>query len=194
MTTTAPRARTRTSSARRADHATVVPSVRGIDHVGLTVPDIDEATDFFVCGLDATVLYDRFLRAEPVRVGADVQQRLGIPHTMAQGALRMLALPNGPGLELFEYHGPDQRPAARASDLGWQHVAFYVDDLDHALVRLETAGGHRYSEPRDLGGVESGHGNRFVYVGTPWGSTLELITYPTTQPYEAHAPRPKWRA
>lgn len=43
-------------------------------------------------------------------------------------------------------------------------------------------------------GVESGHGNRFVYVETPWGSTLELITCPTMQPYEAHAPRPKWRA
>ena len=168
-------------------------TAHGIDHIGLTVPDIDQATDFFVLGLDAVPLYDRFLRSEPLRGEPDVQRRLGIPKTMAQGALRMLALPNGPGLELFEYHGPEQRPAVRASDLGWQHVAFYVDDIDHALSHIETAGGQRYADPRDLGGNEGGFGNRFVYVGTPWGSTIELITYPSRQSYEDHAPRPKWR-
>ncbi|MCJ1714737.1 VOC family protein [Microbacterium sp. M1A1_1b] len=189
MTTTAPRAPSTAASAAAVPTGTI----RGIDHIGLTVPDIDTATDFFVRGFDAVVLYDRFLRSEPVRRTRDVQQRLGIPHTMAQGALRMLALPNGPGLELFEYHGRGQRGAARPSDLGWQHVAFYVDDLDAALARVESVGGRRYAEPRDLGGNESGCGNRFVYVGTPWGSTLELITYPTMQAGELAAPRPKWR-
>ncbi|WP_083403879.1 VOC family protein [Curtobacterium sp. MCBA15_001] len=188
MTTTAPRA-TATAAAAIAE-----PAVRGIDHVGLTVPDIDQATDFFVLGLGAVVLYDRFLKSEPLRRTPDVQQRLGIPHTMAQGALRMLALPNGPGLELFEYHGRGQRAAARPSDLGWQHVAFYVDDLDESLDRVEAAGGYRYADPRDLGGNESGLGNRFVYVGMPWGSTLELISYPTLQEAELGAPRRKWRA
>ncbi|MFJ3381675.1 VOC family protein [Curtobacterium sp. NPDC090217] len=187
MTTIAP------SASATAGAAVAAPAVRGIDHVGLTVPDIDAASDFFVRGLGAVVLYDRFLRSDPVRRTPDVQQRLGIPHTMAQGALRMLALPNGPGLELFEYHGRGQRAASRASDLGWQHVAFYVDDLDFALAGLEAAGGHRYADPRDLGGNESGSGNRFVYVGTPWGSTLELISYPTLQEAEITAPRRKWR-
>ncbi|WIB59368.1 VOC family protein [Curtobacterium sp. MCLR17_007] len=189
MTTFAPRASS-TAAAVASGSGSVV---RGVDHIGLTVPDIDQATDFFVDGFDAVALYDRFLRSEPVRGDLDVQRRLGIPHTMAQGALRMLALPNGPGLELFEYHGRGQRAAARPSDLGWQHVAFYVDDLDRALARVEAIGGHRYADPRDLGGNESGAGNRFVYVGTPWGSTLELITYPTPQEAEMGAPRRKWR-
>ena len=60
-------------------------------------------------------------------------------------------------------------------------------------ARIEAAGGRRYADPRDLGGNESGAGNRFVYVGTPWGSTLELITYPTPQEAEMGAPRRKWR-
>lgn len=189
MTTTEPRPRPDAATAAVLHGSTV----RGVDHIGLTVPDIDRATDFFVRGLDAVVLYDRFLRSEPVRGGADVQRRLGIPRTMAQGALRMLAMPNGPGLELFEYHGRGQRRAARASDIGWQHVGFYVDDLDRALHQVEAAGARRYADPRDLGGNESGAGNRFVYVGTPWGSTLELLSYPTLQQAEIGAPRPKWR-
>ncbi|MFJ4221093.1 VOC family protein [Curtobacterium luteum] len=163
-----------------------------IDHVGVTVPDIDAATAFFEAALDAVVLYDVRCRTEEPRGSAEVHRYLGIPSTMAQGAIRMLALPEGPGLELFEYLGPDQRFAAAPSDLGWQHLALYVDDLDAALDKVERAGGRRNSDPRELRGVEAGEGNRFVYTRTPWGSTLELVSYPTPQPYLLTAPRAKW--
>lgn len=163
-----------------------------IDHVGVTVPDVHAATRFFEAAFDAVVLYDMRCRTETPNGSAEAHGYLGIPGTMAQGAIRMLALPEGPGLELFEYLGPDQRDAANPSDLGWQHLALYVDDLDDALARVEAAGGTRNSDPRDLRGLEAGAGNRFVYTRTPWGSTLELVSYPTPQPYLLMAPRAKW--
>jgi len=163
-----------------------------IDHVGVTVPDVDAATAFFVAAFDAVVLYDVRSRREPVNGTQEAHRYLGIPSSMAQGAIRMLAFPEGPGLELFEYTGPEQRDAAAPSDLGWQHLALYADDLDAALARVEAAGGVRNADPRPLRGEEAGEGNRFVYTRTPWGSTLELVTYPTPQPYLLHAPRPKW--
>ncbi len=163
-----------------------------IDHVGVTVPDIDAATTFFETALDAVFLYDVRCRTEEPRGSAEVHGYLGIPSTMAQGAIRMLALPEGPGLELFEYVGPDQHAPAVPSDLGWQHVALYVDDIDAALEKVERAGGVRNSDPRGLRGPEAGAGNRFVYTRTPWGSTLELVSYPTPQPYLLTAPRAKW--
>ncbi|MCA5922110.1 MULTISPECIES: VOC family protein [Curtobacterium] len=163
-----------------------------IDHVGVTVPDIDAATAFFEAAFDAVVLYDMRRRDEAPNGTAEAHGYLGIPSTMAQGAMRMLALPEGPGLELFEYLGPEQRTAAHPSDLGWQHLAVYADDLDETLARVEAAGGTRNSDPRDLRGDEAGTGNRFVYTRTPWGSTLELVSYPTPQPYLLYAPRPKW--
>jgi catechol 2,3-dioxygenase-like lactoylglutathione lyase family enzyme len=163
-----------------------------IDHVGVTVPDIDAATAFFAAALDAVFLYDVRHRTEVPRSSTEVHGYLGIPSTMAQGAIRMLALPEGPGLELFEYLGPDQHSPAVPSDLGWQHVALYVDDIDAALEKVELAGGVRNSDPRELRGVEAGEGNRFVYTRTPWGSTLELVSYPTPQPYLLTAPRAKW--
>lgn len=168
------------------------PNVHGIDHVGLTVPDIDAATAFFVRGLQATVLYDTFDRHEPPRDSDQTHERLGIPSTMAQRAIRMITLPNGPGIELFQYQGPDQDSPAVPSDLGWQHVGIYVDDVDVALERVEAAGAQRNADPRDLGGPEGGEGNRFVYVRTPWGSTIELISYPSRQSYLDSAPRAKW--
>lgn len=163
-----------------------------IDHVGVTVPDIDAATAFFEAAFDAVVLYDMRCRAEAPNRTPEAHGYLGIPPTMAQGAMRMLALPEGPGLELFEYLGPDQHGAVHPSDIGWQHLAVYADDLDDALARVEAAGGTRNSDPRPLRGLEAGDGNRFVYTRTPWGSTLELVSYPSPQPYLLSAPRAKW--
>ncbi|WP_133518883.1 VOC family protein [Curtobacterium flaccumfaciens] len=163
-----------------------------IDHVGVTVPDIDAATAFFEAAFDAVVLYDMRCRTEAPNDSPEAHRYLGIPRSMAQGAFRMLALPEGPGLELFEYLGADQHGAALPSDLGWQHLAIYTDDLDETLARVEAAGGSRNSDPRDLRGLEAGEGNRFVYTRTPWGSTLELVSYPTPQPYLLQAPRAKW--
>lgn len=163
-----------------------------IDHVGVTVPDIDAATAFFEAAFDAVVLYDLRCRSEEPNGSPEAHRYLGIPSTMAQGAMRMLALPEGPGLELFEYLGPDQQGAANPADIGWQHLAIYTDDLDETLAKVEAAGGVRNSDPRDLRGLEAGEGNRFVYTMTPWGSTLELVSYPTPQPYLLVAPRAKW--
>ena len=175
------------------DHNESHPNVHGIDHVGLTVPDLEAATRFFVDGLQATVLYDTYRTDQPPRDNDETHRRLGIPDSMAERAIRMITLPNGPGIELFEYSGPDQRAAAVPSDLGWQHIGVYVDDLDLALTRIEAAGGRRNADPTALNGPEGGEGNRFVYVRTPWGSSVELISYPTPQPYLSTAPRPKWQ-
>ncbi|GGL61281.1 glyoxalase [Streptomyces fumigatiscleroticus] len=168
-------------------------TVRGIDHVGVTVPDIDVATAFFARALDAEVLYDTLRHEDGPKSGAGTAQRLGVPPGTEERAIRMLALPRGPGLELFEFGGPRQREPALPCDLGWQHLAVYVDDLDHALARVEEAGGHALSAPGPLPGPEAGPRNRMAYARTPWGSTLELITYPDPQPYEEHTPRRRRR-
>ncbi|MBQ0862706.1 VOC family protein [Streptomyces smyrnaeus] len=166
---------------------------RGIDHVGVTVPDIEKATDFFARTLGAERLYDTLPRAEGPKGGQETTRRLGVPPGTAQVAMRMLRLPHGPGLELFEFHGPRQREAAVPSDLGWQHLACYVEDLPAACEAVREAGGSLLDEPHDLPGPEAGPRNRFVYCRTPWGSTLELLTYPDPMPYEHHTPLRRWR-
>lgn len=104
----------------------------------------------------------------------------------------MLALPDGPGIELFAYDPPGRSPAL-PHDLGWQHLALYVDDLDATLARAVEAGADPLAPPHPLPGPEAGPANRFAYLRTPWGSTLELVTYPDPQPYEEETARRRWR-
>ncbi|MCO6749139.1 glyoxalase [Streptomyces sp. CAI-21] len=167
-------------------------TVRGIDHIGLTVPDLEAATRFLADALGAEVLYDTLPAGRGPVGGPETEQRLGVPPGTRQLAIRMLALPDGPGIELFAYDPPGRSPAL-PHDLGWQHLALYVDDLDTTLARAVEAGAHPLAPPHPLPGPEAGPANRFAYLRTPWGSTLELVTYPDPQPYEEETDRRRWR-
>lgn len=175
--------------------ATTAPpsSARGIDHVGVTVPCIEAATAFFAAAFAAQVLYDALRREDGPVCGEQAERRLGVPAGTQEVAIRMLQLPDGPGVELFEFRGPCQRDPANPADLGWQHVAFYVDDVDGAAQRVVEAGGRMLAPPRPLPPLEAGARNRFVYCATPWGSTIELVSYPDPQPYEATTRLRRWR-
>ncbi|MER6814204.1 VOC family protein [Spirillospora sp. NPDC000708] len=167
-------------------------SVRGIDHVGVTVPDLEAATAFFGAVLGARPLYDTLRREDGPVTGPETERRLGVPAGTEEVAMRMLRLPNGPGLELFEFRGTERRPPALPSDFGWQHVGFYVDDLDGAARSVADAGGVLLGEPQRLPGPEAGDRNRYQYARTPWGSTFELLTYPDPQPYEKDTADRRW--
>ncbi|PAX84883.1 glyoxalase, partial [Streptomyces albidoflavus] len=85
-------------------------TVRGIDHIGLTVPDLEGATRFLADALGAEVLYDTLPAHRGPVGGPETEQRLGVPPGTRQLAIRMLALPDGPGIELFAYDPPGRSP------------------------------------------------------------------------------------
>lgn len=51
---------------------------RGINHIGLTVPDIEVATEFFKQGLDGKVAYDSQTQNDSPREGEFVEEVLGL--------------------------------------------------------------------------------------------------------------------
>lgn len=165
-------------------------NVRAIEHVGITVPDLEAATQFFVDAFGAEKLYDML---EKPLSGVAVEVGLGIPSGAVISAIRMLRLGNGPNIELFTYTNVEQSRPVLPSDLGIQHICIYVDDIDAAASRLQKAGGILLSQPSDLPGGDAGAGNRYVYTRTPWGSTIELVTYPSAQAYQTHTPLRRWR-
>lgn len=153
--------------------------VHGMDHVGLTVPDIDQATRFFEAAFDAELIYGAWTLSEQPAEGAETEQALNpFPGTQVK-AVRMLRLRFGPGLELFQMEGPEQREPSRPSDHGVQHFAIYVDDICAAVAQFEAAGGTTFTGPQPIMfEPEMGEGNLFCYGTTPWGSVIELLTYP----------------
>jgi catechol 2,3-dioxygenase-like lactoylglutathione lyase family enzyme len=166
---------------------------RGVDHVGLSVVDVDTAERFLIEGLGAEFLYETLGFADPPIAGTEVERGLGIPPGARINLIRMYRLGTGPGIELFQYSAGEQHPAARACDLGWQHLAVYVDDLDAAIARFVAAGGTMLAPARDLPGVEGGDGNRLCYLRAPFGALVELLTYPSPQPYETRTSLRRWK-
>jgi catechol 2,3-dioxygenase-like lactoylglutathione lyase family enzyme len=170
------------------------PGVRAIDHVGITVPSIPEASAFLVAALGAEVVYD--MRPEVPSTsdpGPDDQARLGVRAGVRWKSSRLLRLGEGASIELFEYDDAQQRTPPTVSDLGIQHFAVYVDDIHAARDRIVAEGGTALEGPLLLPGPEEGDGNWWLYTVAPWGGIIELVSYPTRQAYEATATTRRWR-
>src|ERR1700733_10900609 len=95
--------------------------IAGIEHIGITVPDIEAATGFFVQAFGAAVMYSLI---EPTPDGdpppsaptaKELERVLGTAPGADIAAVRMLGLGNGANVELIQYRASDQHPAARPS-------------------------------------------------------------------------------
>lgn len=150
--------------------------VRGIDHVAMTVPDVEEATRFLREAFGARVLYDGQTPSSPAVAGSHAERVFGMPPGGSWDWRRMLAVGDSV-LELFHYRVEGQSPAGETYDLGIQHIALLVDDLDEAAARFERAGGTLYAA-HDAPDGRVGPGTAWVYGRSPWGAIFELVTFP----------------
>jgi catechol 2,3-dioxygenase-like lactoylglutathione lyase family enzyme len=169
-----------------------LPGQRGMEHLGLTVPDLEAAVAFFVEVLGCEYFYDIGPFADPDGTwfadNLDVHPRAEIPRAC------LLRCANGSNLELFEYTAPDQRRVLpRMSDWGGTHLAFYVDDMDVALAYLEEQGLRILGGKKDAMGVEAGEGASFAHFLSPWGALLELVSFPNGKDYMQGRDRVLWR-
>ena len=151
-----------------------LPGLSGLDHVGLTVPDLEEATRFLVDVIGCEYLYSLGPLAD--ERGAWMQTHLNVdPRAVAR--IRFFRCGSSPVLEVFEYTAPDQRTTPpRNSDVGGHHVALYVDDLDAGVRYLKARGVTVLGEPTASAGPHEGQ--RWVYFLAPWGAQFELVSYP----------------
>lgn len=95
---------------------------RGINHIGLTVPDMEEATRFFKEGLDGKIAYDSQTKTEEPRGGRHVEHILGLERGAQIIHKRMMVFGNGPNIEMFEFEDAHQRGAESLQDVGFTHI------------------------------------------------------------------------
>jgi catechol 2,3-dioxygenase-like lactoylglutathione lyase family enzyme len=166
-----------------------LPGLRGLDHVGFTVPDVDEAVRFFV----EVVGCERFYDLGPFRSETDwMATHLGVHPRAVMRKLTFLRCGHGSNFEIFEYEAPDQRrEQPRNSDVGGHHLAFYVDDMDAAVAHLRAHGVRVMGEPTVRTEGPSG-GQTWVYFLTPWGMQCELVSFPHGKAYEKSTDRRLW--
>lgn len=141
--------------------------VRGVDHVGLTVADLERSLDFY-CGLLGLRLLDRGDDDDPV-----LSRITGLDGVRARCADVDLG---GRVLELIEYVEPrGRRLRQRPCDPGATHLALEVEDADALWQRLADAGVPVTAPPQELPGPGAWRGARCAYLRDPDGRIVELV-------------------
>jgi catechol 2,3-dioxygenase-like lactoylglutathione lyase family enzyme len=159
-----------------------IPTARSVDHVGITVPNLDEAVEFFTSVLGCDLLYST--RRVFDSTGGDWMSRHYGVNSAA--GLRTAMLRCGPfsNFELLAWDIPHS-PASASEQTGVLagHVAIYANDLREAAAYLASHPGvHILGSPTIVAG-EPNEGTEFVFVRLPWGMCLELVTWPPVMPY-----------
>ena len=164
---------------------TSVPGLLGIDHVGITVPNVADAVDWFedVLGCSSPLAFGPFSG-----VGAilDVHADAVVQH------IQHVRCGDGPSVELFQYTSPDQDTTFRRnSDIGGKHIAFYVRHIDKAVAYMQSKGVEKFFGPLPVTEGPAA-GQSINYFRAPFGTYVELISYPAGMAYEETADPPLW--
>ena len=169
---------------------TGIPGLRGTDHIGFTVPDIEEATVFFRDVIGCELVYS----LGPFQSDDDwMAVHLNVHPRTVMKEIRFFRCKFGSNFEIFEYQSADPdgpRPQPRNSDIGGHHLCFYVDDMDAAVAYLRQNGIKVLGEPTKSSNASLGQ--TWVYFLSPWGMQFELCTYPDGKAYEKDAKVKLW--
>jgi glyoxylase I family protein len=157
-----------------------IPGLRRLDHVGFTVPDLEEATRFLVDVLGCEFLYP----LGPFASDANwMTEHLNVHPRAVVRENRFFRCGDQAVFEVFDYSAPDRTSEMpRNSDVGGHHIALYVDDLDAAVAYLKSQGVTVCGEPTASKGPAAG--NRWVYFLAPWGMQFELVSYPNGKAFD----------
>jgi len=151
-----------------------IPGLSRLDHIGFTVPDLEQAHAWLVDVIGCEYMYS----LGPFQADDDwMREHLAVDPRAVMRQLRFYRCGGQAVFEVFEYEAPDKRTALpRNSDDGGHHVALYVEDLDAAIAYLRESGATILGEPTASRGPSLGQ--RWVYFLSPWGMQFELVSYP----------------
>jgi catechol 2,3-dioxygenase-like lactoylglutathione lyase family enzyme len=143
-----------------------------LNHVGITVADIDAAVRFYTQAFGLRILVAPF-DASTETEGAD--RRFDVfGATWGHMKLAHLVNAEGAGFELFQFVRPPVHVRAEGFDYwnrGISHIALTVDDIEGTVERIERLGGRARTRIHELPS-----GTRICYCADPWGTAIELVT------------------
>lgn len=158
--------------------------ILGVDHIGINVPDMKQAINFFteVLGFSAVTTLGPIPLDEAWKKTNHMNPKTG-PVT-----IKMIKAGTGANIELFEYQdnkGSQQQPGG--DDIGASHMAFYTNDIHQSVAYLKSKGVQFLGEPFLMPSGDTA-GETWVYFLTPWGAKMELVSYPNGKGYEQKNP------
>jgi len=139
--------------------------VTGVDHIGIAVPDLDEAISWYAATLGLTATHVETNEEQGVR-----EAMLSAPGAEQGAAIQLLAplRPDSPIGKFLDRNGP-----------GIQQMAYRVTDIDAACAALRAKGVRLlYDEPRR---GTAGSRINFLHPKDAGGVLVELV-----EPAAAH--------
>lgn len=143
------------------------------NHVGMTVPDIDRAIDWYGAVLGFRLIYRRTLEHRP---GVPEVREIFGPRFGRAHQAHMLGA-NGTGIELFQFIDPPVTTPAdnfRYGETGIFHLCVTDPDLEGLVARVVAHGGRQrtkiwqFLEERPY---------RLVYCEDPFGNIVEALSH-----------------
>ena len=145
-----------------------------LNHVGITVPDIFGAIDWYGRIFGASHIMGPRLLAASEKATHETPGIFGRRFRKAWQAHLLLA--NGVGLELFQFIEPKvEMPQENMPywNRGPFHIAFTHPDVDGLVDEIVKAGGKKRIEPTDF---VPGRPWRLCYCEDPWGNVIEIMS------------------
>lgn len=173
-----------------------IPTATNIDHVGWSVRDLDATVSFCVDVLGGREI----LRAGPFSdPSGDWMSTQFDVDARASASIALVRLGASQVVEFLQWNTVDREMEwPLNSDVGASHLAIHVRDVGKALRYLEQNGCSACGEPILLQDVPHA-GQTILYIRTPVGLTLELVSQPNEAlPYESTTdvrlltPSPEW--
>jgi len=140
-------------------------TITNIRHTGIVVSDMVRSLRFYRDMLGMEVWADFKDNSDYVQAVTDVPG--------ANVRMVKLKAADGVSIELLQYlsHQQDMPNPTRACDIGCNHVALQVDDLDILYKKLSTEGIHFHTQPT----VSPDGGAKVTYCRDPEGVIIELV-------------------
>lgn len=145
-------------------------------HIGITVPDLDAAVDWYTTTLDFRLM------AGPLELVEDDTplRRAGTGiYGEGFGSFRFahLASPDDVGLELFQFAAT---PSGGREDnftpalAGYSHMGLTAHDVGSTVARVVARGG----KATEVLTINPEKGYQIAYCEDPWGTVIEFCSHP----------------
>jgi catechol 2,3-dioxygenase-like lactoylglutathione lyase family enzyme len=146
-----------------------------INHIGLVVPDLDRAVDWYQTVLSFQILSGPHEVTLTDSYGSRMLKDFFAPELKKLRLVHMTSA-DGVGLEIFEFIDPSvQRPrkAFNFRKAGFYHICVTAPNIESLTQKIVNNGGKQISKIWEL---RRGTGLKGVYCQDPFGNVIEIFT------------------
>ncbi len=154
---------------------------RALNHVGLTVPDIGRAIEWYGEVFGFRLIMGPRTLAPEADTTAETQNIFGPRFGKALQAHLITA--NGIGLELFEFiEPPTETPADNMEywRVGYFHLCFTDPNIEALAARIAATGGKKRTEVKNF---IPDTDRKLIYCEDPFGNIIELFSHSYEQTF-----------